>query len=108
MTVNDMNGDGYNYDAVYVPTDDEVATNQFRFVSEDDKTRFMDYVHANDYLKNRQGQYAEPYSVYSPWVHRIDFSYKHDFMLNVANTKHTLQLSLDVKNVMNLFNSKWG
>ncbi len=108
MTVNDINNDGYNYDAVYVPTDDEVATRQFRFVSKDDETRFMDYVHANDYLKNRQGKYAEPYSVYSPWVHRIDFSYKHDFVLNVANTKHTLQFSLDVKNVMNLFNSKWG
>ncbi|NCB26268.1 MAG: TonB-dependent receptor, partial [Bacteroidia bacterium] len=44
MTVNDINGDGYNYDAIYVPTDEEVKTNQFRFVSEGDKTRFMDFV----------------------------------------------------------------
>lgn len=108
MTVNDINGDGYNYDAIYVPTDEEVASNQFRFVSEGDKTRFMDYVHANGYLKNQQGKYAEAYSVYSPWVHRIDFSYKHDFMLNAGNTKHNLQLSFDIKNVMNLFNSSWG
>ena len=108
MTVNDINSDGYNYDAIYVPTDDEVANNLFRFVSEDDKTRFMDYVHNNDYLKNQQGKYAEAYSVYSPWVHRVDFSYKHDFVLNVKNTKHTLQLSADIKNVMNLFNSSWG
>jgi hypothetical protein len=108
MTVNDINGDGYNYDAIYVPTDDEVANNQFRFVSEDDKTRFMDYVHANDYLKNQQGKYAEAYSVYSPWVHRIDFSYKHDFALNAGNNQHKLQLSFDIKNMMNLFNSSWG
>lgn len=108
MMVNDINGDGYNYDAIYVPTDEEVATNQFRFVSEDDKTRFMDYVHANGYLKKQQGEYAEPYSVYSPWVHRIDFSYKHDFVLNTGDTNHKLQLSLDIKNVMNLFNSSWG
>ena len=108
MTANDINGDGYNYDAVYVPTDDEVAENQFRFVSDGDKTRFMDFVHADDYLKNQQGKYAEPYSVYSPWVHRIDFSYKHDFVLNAGNNEHRLQLSLDVKNVMNLFNSSWG
>src|SRR5690554_3953594 len=78
MTANDINGDGYNYDAIYVPTDEEVASNQFRFVSPDDQTRFMDYVHASDYLKNRQGKYAEAYSLYSPWVHRFDFSYKHD------------------------------
>jgi hypothetical protein len=108
MTVNDINGDGYNYDAIYVPTDDEVANGQFRFVSPDDQTRFMDYVHANDYLKNQQGKYAEPYSVYSPWVHRIDFSYKHDFVVNAGNDTHKLQLSFDIKNVMNLFNSSWG
>ena len=108
MTTNDINGDGYNYDAIYVPTDEEVGNNEFRFVSEDDKTRFMDYVHKDKYLKNRQGKYAEPYSVYSPWVHRIDFSYKHDFVLNAGTTKHKLQLSLDIKNVMNLFNNNWG
>jgi hypothetical protein len=68
----------------------------------------MDYVHANDYLKNQQGKYAEAYSVYSPWVHRIDFSYKHDFALKAGNNGHKLQLSFDVKNVMNFFNSSWG
>jgi len=108
MTVNDINGDGYNYDAIYVPTDDEVANNQFRFVSEGDKTRFMDYVHADSYLSNQQGKYAEAYSVYSPWVNRLDFSYKHDFVVKTKSTKNTLQLSFDVKNVMNLFNSNWG
>lgn len=108
MTVNDINGDGYNYDAVYVPTDDEVANNQFRFASADDKTRFMDYVNTNSYLKKHQGEYAEAYSVYSPWVHRIDLGYKHDFVLDLKDSKHTLQLSADIKNVMNLFNSSWG
>ncbi len=110
MMVNDMNSDGYNYDAVYVPNDDEVGvgTGKFRFVSQDDMQRFMDYVHQDSYLKKHQGEYAEAYSVYSPWVHRIDFSYKHDFKLNVGKTKHTLQLSLDVKNLTNLFRSSWG
>lgn len=108
MTVNDINGDGYNYDAIYIPTDDEVANNQFRFFSEDDKTRFMDYVHNNSYLKNHQGEYAEAYSLYSPWVHRIDFSYKHDFKFNVAGHTNMIQLSFDMKNVLNFFNSSWG
>jgi len=108
MTMNDINSDGYKYDAIYVPTDEEVTNGQFRFVSPDDQTRFMDYVHGNSYLKNQQGKYAEAYSVYSPWVHRIDFSYKHDFVLNAGNNEHRLQLSLDIKNVMNLFNNSWG
>lgn len=108
MTVNDINGDGYNYDAAYIPTDDEVANREFRFVSDGDRDRFMDYVHKDKYLSKNQGKYAEAYSVYSPWVHRIDFSYKHDFKVNIGKSVNTLQLSLDVKNVLNLFNSKWG
>ena len=108
MMANDMNGDGYNYDALYIPTDEQVANGEFRFVSEGDKTRFMDYVHNNSYLKNHQGKYAEAYSLYNPWVHRIDLSYKHDFSFIVCGAKHTLQLLLDVKNVLNFFNSSWG
>ena len=108
MMVNDMNSDGYNYDALYIPTDGEVANKQFRFVSEDDAQRFMAYVHKDDYLSSHQGEYAEPYSVYSPWVHRIDFAYKHDFKVNVGKTTHKLQLSMDIKNVLNLFDSSWG
>ena len=108
MMVNDMNSDGYNYDALYIPTDGEVANKQFRFVSEDDAQRFMAYVHNDDYLSSHQGEYAEPYSVYSPWVHRIDFAYKHDFKVNVGKTTHKLQLSMDIKNVLNLFDSSWG
>ena len=108
MTTNDMNGDGYNYDAIYIPTDAQVEKGEFRFVSEDDKTRFMDYVHGNSYLKNHQGEYAEGYSLYSPWVHRIDLSYKHDFKFNVGDTKHTIQVGFDVKNLLNFFNSSWG
>ncbi len=108
MTTNDMNGDGYNYDALYIPTDDEVASRQFRFVSADDQARFMDFVHNDKYLSTHQGQYAEGYSVYSPWVHRVDFSYKHDFTVKCGNNTNTLQLCLDLKNVLNLFNSSWG
>ncbi len=108
MTVNDINGDGYNYDSIYIPTDEQVANNEFRFVSTDDRDRFMAFVHNDSYLSKHQGQYAEAYSVYSPWVHRLDFSYKHDFKVNVAGSTNTLQLSFDVKNLLNLFNSNWG
>lgn len=108
MLANDMNGDGYNYDALYIPTDSEVENGQFRFATADDKTRFMDYVHGDSYLKKHQGEYAEAYSVYNPWVHRIDISYKHDFKLKLRNSMNTLQLGFDMKNLMNLFNSSWG
>ena len=108
MMQNDMNGDGYNYDAVYIPTDEQVANKEFRFKTDDDAKRFMDYVHNDSYLSKHQGEYAEAYSVYSPWVHRIDFGYKHDFKFNIGQTKHMFQLTFDMKNVLNFFNSSWG
>ena len=108
MLVNDMNGDGYNYDALYIPTAEDVKNNEFRFATQDDAARFMAYVDNNEYLKKHQGSYAEAYSVYSPWVHRIDLSYKHDFKVKIGQSVNKLQLSLDVKNLLNLFNSSWG
>ena len=119
LVQNDINADGFTYDVAYIPTDAQVAGNfdangnwtgkgDFRFISADDQQRFMDFVHNCDYLEDRQGKYAEAYSEYSPWVHRIDFSYKHDFKLNVGKTKHTLQIGFDMKNVLNFFDSSWG
>ena len=108
MLTNDMNGDGYAYDAVYIPTDAQVKNGDFRFVSDNDRDRFMAFVHKDKYLSKHQGKYAEAYSVYSPWVHRVDFSYKHDFKVKAGKTTNILQLGFDIKNLMNLFNSSWG
>ena len=115
---NDMNGDGQPYDLIYIPADGQVGYydangnlqggKDFRFTSKDDMTRFMEFVHQDDYLSDHQGEYAEAYSGYNPWVHRVDFSYKHDFKVCLGKTTNTLQLSLDVKNVLNFFNSSWG
>ncbi len=105
---NDMNGDNYSYDSIYIPTDEQVANNEFRFVSEDDRDRFMAYVHKDKYLSKHQGEYAEAYSVYSPWVHRIDFHYAHDFKIKVGKSVNTLQLNFDIKNIANIFNSRYG
>ena len=68
----------------------------------------MDYVHKDKYLSKHQGEYAEAYSVYSPWVHRIDFHYAHDFKIKVGKSVNTLQLNFDIKNLANIFNSRYG
>ena len=108
MLTNDMNGDNYKYDSLYIPTEDEVSSREFRFVSQDDADRFMAFVNNDAYLSTHKGQYAEGYSVYNPWVHRLDFSYKHDFQVKIGNSTNALQFSLDIKNLLNLFNSSWG
>lgn len=100
----DLNGDGQPTDLMYIPAND----NEINFVSEADRLAFWQYVEQDDYLKNHKGEYAGAYDVHSPMVHRFDFRYAHDFTLCVGKTRHRLQLSADVKNIGNLFNSKWG
>ena len=100
----DFNGDGYNYDAIYIPS----TKDELQFVSEDDRDRFWAYLENDKYLSKHKGEYAEAYSVYSPWVHRLDFHYSHDFKVRIGKTTNTLQLSVDIKNLLNIFNSSWG
>ncbi len=100
----DFNGDGYAYDAMYIPKDDS----EIRFVSEDDAQRYWGFANNNKYLSSHKGQYAEAYSEYSPWVHRFDFRYSHDFKIRSKKCTNTLQLNVDIKNLANLFNPKWG
>ncbi len=108
MTTNDMNGDGYNYDVIYIPTQKQIDNGEFRFASEDDATRFMAFVNNDKYLSKHKGGYSEAYSVYSPWVHRLDFRYTHDFKIKAGEQMNTIQLVVDFKNILNLFNSSWG
>ena len=101
---NDFNGDGLAYDLMYIPRDDS----EIKFVSDNDRIAFWNYVEQDDYLKNHKGEYADAYAARSPWVHSFDFKWAHDFDLKVGKTTHKLQLIANVENIGNLLNSKWG
>ena len=104
MYQGDINGDGIANDLIYIPKDET----EIKFVSDKDSKMFWDYVAQDKYLSTHKGQYAEAYSVYAPWSHRIDFRYAHNFKVKVGNSTNTLQLNFDFKNIANLFNSNWG
>ena len=101
---NDLNGDGNTGDLMYIPRDDS----EIKFVSNEDRIAFWNYVEQDNYLKNHKGEYAESYAARSPWVHRFDLRFAHDFDLKIGSTKHKLQLIVNVDNITNLLNSKWG
>lgn len=105
MYASDLNGDGYNYDAMYIPRD----ASEIRFASQDDADRYFAFAKNNAYLSNHAGSYAEGYSAYNPWVHRIDLRYARDIKLSRGKKcSNILQISVDLKNALNLFNSSWG
>ncbi|MBQ5944008.1 MAG: TonB-dependent receptor [Bacteroidales bacterium] len=101
---NDINGDGLQYDLMYIPKN----ASEIRFVTQDDADRYWQFAEQDKYLKKHAGEYADAYGTIAPWVHTVDFKYAHDFTVKVGNTRNTLRLSVDVANLLNLFNSHWG
>ena len=102
--VNDMNGDGINYDLMYIPADDS----EINFVSDADRKAFWAFVEQDNYLKNHKGEYAEAYATRAPWVNRFDFRVAEDIAFKVGKSTHNFQISLDAMNIGNMINSSWG
>ncbi len=69
---------------------------------------FWAYIQQNDYLKDRKGQYAERGGAKMPWHHQLDFKYMRNMNIQLGNTKHTLQLGLDILNLPNFLCKDWG
>ena len=101
---NDLNGDGNAYDLMYIPAN----KSEIRFIDEDNENRYWEFAAQDAYLKANAGKYAEAYAVNQPMRHVFDFRFAHDFIVKVGSVRNTLQVSLDVQNVSNLFNSRWG
>lgn len=89
---------------MYIPRDDS----EIKFVSDDDRIAFWNFVEQDDYLKNHKGEYADLYGARAPWVHTFDFKWAHDFDLKIGNTSHKLQLIANIENIGNLLKSSWG
>ncbi len=108
---NDLNGDGVSSDLMYIPT----SATGINFVDANGMTAaeqqdaFWNYVQNNKYLKSREGKYAERFGEVKPWIHRFDAKLLQDVFSNFGGEhKYTLQISIDMLNVGNLLNNKWG
>ena len=69
---------------------------------------FWTFIEQDDYLKTRKGQYAERGGAKMPWHHQLDFKYLRDMSVKWGKTKHTLQLGLDIENLLNFLCKDWG
>ncbi len=101
---NDMNGDGYGTDLIYIPKE----RGDIRFVSAADEDAFFAFMEQDKYLSKHKGEYAEAYAARSPWVHTFDLRLAQNFSIDAGDTKHTLQITFDFLNFGNLLNSEWG
>ncbi len=101
---NDMNGDGYATDLIYIPK----AKGDINFISPADEDAFFKFMEQDSYLKKHKGEYAGANMVMAPWFHTFDLRIAREYYMKVRNTTNTLQLSIDILNVGNLLNSEWG
>jgi hypothetical protein len=100
----DMNGDGSSNDLMYIPT----GKGDIKFTTPEDEAAFFAYMEQDRYLSRHKGRYAEAYAARAPWVHRLDLRFLQDFKIRAGSQMNVIQLSLDVLNVGNMINSKWG
>ncbi|MBS1683061.1 MAG: TonB-dependent receptor [Bacteroidetes bacterium] len=120
----DMNGDntGGNNDLIYVPRNSseiklldingtDGSGNPYTYTAAQQWTDLDAYINQDSYLKNRRGQYAERNGGIQPWRGQLDLRVLQDFYVYVGKEKkhrNTLQLSVDIFNVGNMINNKWG
>ncbi len=113
----DVNGDGQaGNDLIYIPN----SQNEINFapvtdaqgnvlVTADEQWRAFDaFIQQDDYLSEHRGEIAERNGLINPWYLSIDMRVLQDFSMMIGEKKHTFQISLDILNVPNLINPKWG
>ncbi|MEN8251587.1 MAG: TonB-dependent receptor, partial [Bacteroidota bacterium] len=105
-------------DLIYIPKDNsEIAA--MNFVDYDDylgntvlaseqRAAFEAFIQQDDYLSENRGNYAEKYAILSPWYSKFDFRFMQDFNFKVGNKTNTIQFTMDIMNIGNMFNSNWG
>ncbi|GAB6195251.1 TonB-dependent receptor [Lysobacter xanthus] len=107
---NDLNGDGVTNDLMYIPNvnDNNVV---FRDVnangsSADEQALFFSIVNADPSLRRYMGRVVERNSAFAPWTNTFDLRISQEFPGFFDKNKFTV--TLDVLNVGNLLNKKWG
>jgi Carboxypeptidase regulatory-like domain len=115
---NDLNADGQNNDLIFIPKQATDLTfvpltvgsgaSAKTFTPAQQQAAYDAFIDNNSYLKGRRGQYAERNGYYFPWLTRLDFSAIQEIYIKVGEQKNTLQFRVDILNVGNLLNNKWG
>jgi len=102
----DINNDGGSYNSLmYVPA----KASDYGWTNNSTQWQELEnYIQNDKYLKTRIGEYAERNGARTPFENHFDLRIAQDFYINAGGKKHQLEVSFDILNFMNLFNTKWG
>ena len=97
--------DSWNFEATEVKDDNG---KKMAYTADMQRDDFWNYINNDSYLKGRKGKYTERGGAVMPWHHQLDLKFTQDFYMNIGGKRNTLQVGVDIKNFLNLLNSKWG
>ncbi|MFI3266632.1 MAG: carboxypeptidase regulatory-like domain-containing protein [Rikenellaceae bacterium] len=108
--------DGAYNTLLYVPNDaSEITFADYTpsgwdevYTAEQQSEDFFNFIDNDKYLSSRKGQYTERNAGVYPWVSQFDIKFVQNFHFKTNGKPHTIQVGLDILNVGNLLNSKWG
>jgi hypothetical protein len=98
-----VDGTGQANSLAYIPKD--MAEAQRLLPTGTQAQDFMAFVQSDNYLSSRMGTFTERNGGRTPWNNTMDLRFLHEIKLQNG---HSLQLSYDILNVMNLIDKKLG
>lgn len=107
----DINGDGErDNDLVYIPKDANdviLVSSAGAVLPKTDKayTQLMDFIEADEYLKDNKGKLSERNAAREPWAHQIDLRISQEIPSIFG---HRFEITFDILNVLNMINNEWG
>jgi outer membrane receptor protein involved in Fe transport len=119
--VGDFNRDGISgNDLIYIPRDaseikfknDLVITTSGQptktYTPQQQSDIFMAYIDQDPYLSKHRGEQAKRNGASLPWRNNVDFRLSQEVFRNIGKTKNSFSFTMDVFNLGNLLNKKWG
>lgn len=99
---NDYNGDGRSNDSIYVPRDSsDIILNDGKYAELDA------FIEGDPALKANRGKILPRNASREPWFHGIDLKLAQQLRLPSLKA-HKLEISIDILNLLNLFDADWG
>lgn len=115
---NPVTGDRGAQNLLYIPTREQLDAMPFMDITDKagkvtysadaQKADFWAFIEKDDYLSEHKGEYMKRGGAVMPWQHVLNFSFSQDFYINIGGKRNTITLGLDVNNLANMLNRKWG
>ena len=111
----DLNGDGAaGNDLIYIPRNrsemnfQAYTSGTTSFTVQQQQDAWEAFINQDKYLSAHRGQYAQRNAVFLPTVVRADASLAQDIFRTAVGKRNAVQVRLDIFNVTNLLNNRWG